>query len=57
MSLGAIEAIVGVAAFLILAAWFPWGALLQQRYTRMGAAEPDEDDSDDWNSRSARRPA
>lgn len=58
MSLGMIELIVGIVAFLVVAAWFPWGALLQRRYTRMGAADPDvEDDSDDSDSGSARRPA
>lgn len=36
MSWGVLEAFVAAGAFLVLAAWFPWGALLQGRYTRLG---------------------
>lgn len=55
MSLGMMEVIVGIVALLVLAGWFPWGALLGRRYTRMGVADLDDDhdnnESDFWSAR------
>lgn len=44
---GSIEVIVLIVGLLVLAAWFPWGAVLQHRYTRPGDHDPENDDEQD----------
>lgn len=47
MSLGLLEIIVLIVGLLVLAAWFPWGAVLQHRYTRPGDHDSENHDEQD----------